>query len=437
MDSVSNEAAILPHYWEEGGNMEAILLVVVCLVGSAFFSSSETALLRLRPADLEPGDDGEIEPIAPAAKALLQSTSRLLVTILFGNNVVNILGAAVASAIGIAALGPELGVAVSTVVMTVVVLVFCEVLPKALAAAHPLGVSRVVALPLYLFHQMMWPLHHLFSRVIDPMVLRITGRQGEERLGAEEVLRMAREIPTAPGTAPTSIIAATARAAEMTVEEIMVERTEIVALPISLPAESLLEQMLAERFTRVPVYGESIDRFVGILHLKDLVRLVQAGEGDVRGILRSVLRVPERKPILSLLAEMQRNFNHLAIVKDEHGVTRGLVTAEDILEELVGEIRDEHDREELQTIVARDGGYEALGRVKVLDFQRETGWEIPAERGDTLSGTVFNALGRAPRRHDRLTLDGFEIEVLEVSGTRIARLSVRRRDDAETGEGGR
>lgn len=408
--------------------MEAILVVLACLVGSAFFSSSETALLRLRLSDLEAGPDGHVEPIAPAARALLESTSRLLVTILFGNNVVNILGAAVASAIGIAALGPELGVAAATVFMTITVLVFCEVLPKALAAAHPLGVSRIVALPLYLLHQMMWPVHLAFARVIDPMVVRITGRvEGDDRFGAEEVLRLAREMPGEPGAAPTAIIAATARAAEMTVEEIMVERTEIVALPLTLSASELLDQMLAERFTRVPVYDESIDRFVGILHLKDLVRVVHTGEGDVRGILRTVLRVPERKQILSLLAEMQRNFTHLAIVKDEHGVTRGLVTAEDILEELVGEIRDEHDREELHSIVERHGAYEALGRVKVTDFCRETGWEIPAERGDTLSGTVFNTLGRSPRRGDRVCLDGFEVEVLEASGTRIARVRVRRR----------
>jgi CBS domain containing-hemolysin-like protein len=190
----------------------------------------------------------------------------------------------------------------------------------------------------------------------------------------------------------------------------------------------MLEQMLEERFTRVPVFEETIDRFSGILHLKDVVRLLHAGGGDVRTILRPVLRVPERKPILSLLAEMQRSFTHLAIVKDEHGVTRGLVTAEDILEELVGEIRDEHDREELQSIQQEGEEYEAFGRVKVLDFCRETGWEIPSERGDTLSGLVFNHLGRSPRRGDRVGLDGFEVEVVEVSGTRIARVRLRRRE---------
>jgi len=406
--------------------MESLLIVLVCLLGSAFFSGSETALLRLRPEDLEPEEDGEVEVMVPAARSLLQSTSRLLVTILLGNNVVNILGTAVASALAVAKLGPELGVAVATAVMTVTVLIFCEVLPKALAAAHPTGVSRVVALPLYLFHQILWPVHLLFSRVVDPVVLRITGRSGEEtRLGAEELLRMARQTPAEPSAQPVSIIGATARAAEMTVEEIMVERTEIVAFRVDTGAQDLLENMLVERYTRVPLYEESIDRIAGVLHLKDLVRLVHAGEHDVRSILRPVVRVPERKAILPLLAEMQRSFAHLAIVKDEHGITQGLVTAEDILEELVGEIRDEHDREELQSIQAQGGDYEALGRVKVLDFCRATGWEILAEKGDTLSGLVFNRLGKPPRRGDKVELDGHEVEVLEVSGTRIARVRVR------------
>ena len=406
--------------------MESIVIVAVCLLGSAFFSGSETALLRLRPEDLETDEEGEVEVMAPAARSLLQSTSRLLVTILLGNNVVNILGTAVASALAVATLGPELGVAVATAAMTVTVLIFCEVLPKALAAAHPLGVSRVVALPLYLFHQVLWPVHLLFSRVVDPVVLRITGRSGDDsRLGAEELLRMARQTPAEPGAQPVSIIGATARAAEMTVEEIMVERTEIVAYPVEMGAQELLEAMLVERYTRVPLYEDSIDRIAGVLHLKDLVRLVHSNEADVRSILRPVVRVPERKAILPLLAEMQRSFAHLAIVKDEHGITQGLVTAEDILEELVGEIRDEHDREELQSIQSQGGDYEALGRVKVLDFCRETGWDIPAERGDTLSGLVFNHLGKPPRRGDKVEVEGHEVEVLEVSGTRIARVRVR------------
>jgi len=412
----------------------SIALIFGCLVGSAFFSGSETALLRLRQSELEGEPALEKGPATSAIRALLRSTSRLLVTILLGNNVVNILGAALASALAISYLGPKAGVAVATVAMTFFVLVFCEILPKAVAAAHPLRVSSMVALPLYIFHQLLRPVHRVIAQLLDPAVQRITGGAHDTALvSAEEILRLARLArldDRASGAA--SIIGSTARAAEMTVQEIMVDRPQIVAFPLETPPGELLDKMLDERYTRVPIYQDSIDDFLGIVHLKDLVRHAPGGEHSLYDILRPVLLVPERKPILALLAEMQRSFVQLAIVKDEHGVTQGLVTTEDILEELVGEIRDEHDREELQSIrSAGEGTYEALGRVKVLDFNRETSWEITAEPGDTLSGLVFNEIGRAPQRGDRVSIQGYEIAVAEVSGMRIARVRVRRQQDSE------
>jgi CBS domain containing-hemolysin-like protein len=407
----------------------SIFLILGCLVGSAFFSGSETALLRLRQSEVEGEEEARSGPATTAIRELLSSTSRLLVTLLLGNNVANILGASVASALAIAYLGPELGVAVATLAMTVLVLVFCEVLPKAVAAAHPRGVSRTVALPLYLMHQVLRPVHSGFARAIDPVVRRIAGGAADGRvITSEEVLRLARdaEFGERSGGAP-AIIAATARANEMTVQEIMVDRPQVVAFPLDTAPTELLDRMLEERYTRVPIYRASIDDLLGLVHFKDLVRHVRSGGTDLERILRPVLRVPERKPILDLLAEMQRGTVHLAIVKDEHGITQGLVTTEDILEELVGEIRDEYDREELQSIRALpEGSFEALGRVKVLDFNRETGWDVPSEPGDTLSGLVFNHLGRSPRRGDRISLPGYEVLVTEVSGTRIGWVRVLR-----------
>ena len=146
----------------------------------------------------------------------------------------------------------------------------------------------------------------------------------------------------------------------------------------------------------------------------------------VQAILKPVLRVPERKPILPLLTDMQRALCHMAVVKDEFGVTRGLVTQEDILEEIVGEIRDEFDTEELLEIRrVVDGGYEVMGRVSVLDFNRESGWHVEAERGDTLGGLIFNTLGRAPRRGESVRVGQYDLRVVDVSGSRIARVRVQ------------
>lgn len=412
----------------------SLLIILVCLVASAFFSSSETALFRLRSHDLD-ADDEAVGPADIAVRDLTASSSRLLVTILLGNNVVNILGASVASGLAIYWFGVEMGIPLATVTMTVLVLLFCEILPKAVAARHPRGVSRVVGLPLYLFHQCLRPVHGIFDRAIEPLVRRVTGGvDGDESLGSEEVLRLARAALDNADDAgsPLAIIGATSNAAEMDVSEIMVPRTEIEAYPTDTPVSELIEKMLEGRYTRVPIYEESIDHVLGVIHLKDLMKLARADGKEIFSILKPVLRVPERKPILRLLTEMQRAFCHVALVKDEFGVTQGLVTQEDILEEIVGEIRDEFDSEELLTIrKLNSGSYEVLGRIKVLDFNRETGWQVPAEKGDTIGGLIFNTLERAPRQGEHVRLPGFHLECTDVSGSRITRVTITEDPHAE------
>ena len=412
-----------------------LVVIGLCLVASAFFSSSETALFRIRSHELDEGDDHTAGPAAAAVRHLIQSSSRLLVTILLGNNIVNILGAAVAASLAIELLGPELGIPAATVVMTALVLIFCEVIPKAAAARHPRGIALAVGLPLYIIHQMLRPVHWLFDRGIEPLVRRITGTvAGEESLSPEEVLRLARQVRDEGDdtSTPLAIIGKTSDAAEMTVSEIMVPRTEITTFALATTAAELLEQMLEERYTRVPIYETSIDDVLGLVHLKDLISHVRSGATDVRSILKPILRVPERKLILRLLTDMQRVLCHMALVKDEFGVTQGLVTQEDILEEIVGEIRDEFDTEELEEIrELADGSYDVLGRVSVLDFNRASGWQVEAERGDTLGGLVFNTLGRAPRRGESVTVGAYRLIVVDVSGSRIARVRAEEREADE------
>jgi len=410
-----------------------VVVILVCLGLSGFFSGSETALMRLRPEQIERQKEGgrRGDPAGFAIRDLLHSTSRLLVTILLGNNVVNILGAAVATALAVTYLGEGIGVLVATVAMTLLVLVFAEVLPKAYAARYPEQLSRRVALPLYLFHQAITPIHRLVDRVLDPVIARIAGGAELDRLDdpvertgiAERVLRLASAGPKA-GTA-LSIIGATAQAEARTVEEIMVPRTEITAYPADASPSDLSGQFLDSRHTRAPVYRDTIDQIVGLVHVKDVVRAANEGSAGVEPILRPVLFVSGRKPILDLLRIMQQGLTQMAIVQDEFGVTQGVVTQEDILEELVGEIRDEFDREELLSIRALpEGGWEALGRLRVTDFNRETGAAVPSEPGDTLSGLVFHSLGRAARPGETVRLDGYALHVAEVTGRRIRSVRV-------------
>ena len=405
------------------------LIIAACLVLSAFFSSAETALLRVHVHDLDTEEGEHAGPATAAARSLLSSTSRLLITILFGNNVTNILAASVSTALAIHLVGSEVGIPTATALVTVVVLIFCEIIPKTIAASHPAGVSKLVALPLYFMHKLFWPLHSLIDRVLEPIIQRFTGgHSAQETLASDQLLRLARAARDSEETKPLAIIGATSAAAEMTVTEIMVPRTEMSAFASSTTASELLEELLEDRFTRVPIYEDNIDNVLGVIHLKDLIKHVRSGATDLQNILKPVIRVPERKSILDLLADMQRGFIHVAIVKDEFAVTQGMVTQEDILEEIVGEIRDEFDSEELHEVRRlSDGSFDVLARVSVLDFNRESNWEIPAERGDTLGGLFFNTLERAPRKGEVVHLPGYDLQCLDVSGTRITRVRITQR----------
>lgn len=408
-----------------------LLVIAACLCLSAFFSSSETALLRLRDDEVERDVQAARGPAVLAAQRLLRSTSRLLVTILLGNNVVNILAASVSSAMAVHYLGERVGIMASTIALTLTVLIFCEVMPKALAANNPRGVSYALALPLYLLHQVLRPVHLAFDRFIDPFVEWVTGgksREDDGRAYSEEVLRMAQRLREGqPEGSALSIIRAAAAAADTTAGDVMVPATEMVVFPETMVPEELLEKMLEDRYTRVPLHRGTVDEIAGKVHLKDVIRLVHSGGTDLRPIIRPILRVPPRKPILDLLSDMQGGFIHVAIVKDEFGRTLGLLTQEDVLEELVGEIRDEFDREELLTVrQVSEREYHVLGRVKVVDFNRESGWDLASEPGDSVSGLVFNQLGHPARVGEKLEIPGYELDVLSVSGARITEVAIRR-----------
>jgi CBS domain containing-hemolysin-like protein len=251
------------------------------------------------------------------------------------------------------------------------------------------------------------------------------------------VLRLARQVDTEHPRdgSPVAIIGATSKAAEMTVAEIMVPRTEIVAFPAQINPSELLEQMLEERYTRVPIYEESIDRILGIVHPKDLIKLIpEEREVDLRSLLKPVIRVPGRKPILSLLADMQHAFCHVAIVKDEFGVTQGMVTQEDILEEIVGEIRDEFDREELLTIhQIADNKYEAWGRLRAR-LQPGDGLERARRERRHDRGTDLPLPGARPRKGEEIDLPGYVLRVIDLSGSRITRVHIEAKEVEEEPE---
>lgn len=409
------------------------ILIAACLLMSAFFSGSETALMRLRLPRKDSQDGGESSVEQLTTRVLLRNIPRLLVTLLLGNNLVNILAASAASILVVGWLGPEKGILASTLGLTIIVLIFCELLPKSIAARHPGRIAYWASMPMYVLHKALTPLHWALGRAIDPLVDRM-GTEPEESKD-QALLSEALEASTGkPGTRAIDIMGSAARASQTTVREIMTPRTEIFAFPEQTSAKEALRKMTRSRYSRALIHDGDIDSVEGCCHLKDVAKASGCAKSKtLKSLCKDVLHVPESKPVLDLLGEMQESAIHMAVVKDEFGTTEGICTQEDILEEIVGEIWDEFDREEQRAIrKTQDNTYQAPGHAKVLDLNRKSGWEIQAEKGETIAGLVLRALGHMPKPGERVEQDGylFQIKAVEKDRERITRIRVSRLSSA-------
>jgi len=397
-----------------------LILIFSCLILSGFFSGSETALLKLNIRKLTKALKTNPSISLHAAKELSGSTSRLLVTILLGNNVVNIFGAAAASSLAVAHFGEEKGLVVATLGMTLLVLIFSEILPKTIAANNSFAVTKLVALPLYGLHKVLTPIHWAFEKSIDPLIRKFQADEdGEEGpTNYEDLMMLAKEVRPQirkRGVTPIRVIGATAKSSEIVLEEIMVNRAGIKSCSIDNNIEQALNILLSDRYTRLPVYDKDIDTIVGMVHLKDLV-LNQNNKGiSVRALVRPILNFSERTKLFTALAKMQTESHHMALVKDEFGITQGLVTLEDILEELVGEIRDEFDQVELKEIIRlSDNEFLVDSSLSVTDVTKRTGVLIVAEKRDTIGGLVFNKLDGVVKVGSKVIGEGYSIEVTKI-----------------------
>ncbi|WP_372656187.1 hemolysin family protein, partial [Halobacteriovorax sp.] len=320
----------------------------------------------------------------------------------------------------------------STIAMTLIVLIFSEILPKSIAAKNPGQLGYFVALPLYLIHKVSTPIHFIYERTIDPLVRLIAGKQSEtaQASTAEAIMKLAEglKIRKSDGT-PIPIIGSAAAAASLVAEDILISRAEIFGLEIHVSIKEA-EKLLGEsRYTRAIVYDESLDSVIGIVHLKDLVRANNSLDTQevksIEDLIKPVLFVPGKMPILSVLPRMQKGLIHTAIIQDAFGVTKGMLTQEDILEEIVGEIRDEFDTAELKRIKKiSPTNYQVLGNLSLHDFNKETGWSLPGERGESISELLYIELGRAPKKDDSIVFENYALKVLDMSGKRLARIEI-------------
>jgi len=420
-------------------------VIVLLLFGSAFFSGSETALTaasrgRLRTI-VDKGEAGARG--AERALSLKEDSERFIGGILLGNNLVNILATSLATALFTTLLG-EGGVAAATLVMTVLVLIFGEVLPKTYAINNPEKMAAFISGPIMLVVRIMSPVVAVV-RVLVRGVLRLFGvriEAGANMVSVHEEIMGALSLGHQEGTVEKEQrdrLLGALDLHERTVEEIMLHRSGIEMIDASLPASEILQLSLASSHTRLPLFKDDPENIVGVLHAKDLLRAmhrlmedgsVEQEELDGFDIL-SVAMKPYFIPETTSLDDQMRNFlrrhTHFALVVDEYGALRGLITLEDILEEIVGEITDEFDTPDGPTLTPdAQGNYEVDGAMTIRDFNRATDWSLPDEEANTLAGLVIHEAQTIPVEGQCFSFHGVRFEVAERDKNRLTRLRVRK-----------
>ncbi|MEM6809586.1 MAG: HlyC/CorC family transporter [Pseudomonadota bacterium] len=402
-------------------------IVGVLIVCSAFFSSSETALMSLNRYRLRHRARSGVRS-ARLAEALLEKPDRLIGLILLGNNIVNLSAASLTTIIALR-LGGEAALAVGTGILTFVVLIFAEVAPKTMAALHP---ERIAMPAVYIYYPLLkvaYPLVWL-TNLIANGVLRVFGVRSSDvdghALSHEELRTVVNEAGALISRKYRTMLTGILDLEKVTVDDVMVPHNDVVGIDLDDDIEEIAKLIEKSEHTRLPVYEDNIDQIVGVLHMKSLVRKakVELTRDMIRSLVREPYFVPEGTPLSTQLVQFQKRKARLALVVDEYGDIQGMVTLEDILEEIVGEFTT--DPGDDPHAVRRDGDtWVVQGSVNVRELNRQLGWELPTDGAKTLNGLVQEQLETIPAAGTAFTLDQYSIEVIDANDNMVveARLS--------------
>ena len=416
--------------------------IVALLVLSAFFSGSETALTAASRGKLRSQADRGAEGAARALR-LTEDTERLIGSILLGNNLVNILAAALATSLFTRAFG-ESGVVYATLVMTLLVLIFAEVLPKTYAITNAetaaAAVSRAIRLLILVFYPVVATV-----QVLVRFILRMFGVQTDPDsavLSAREEIAGAISLGHSEGAVEKESrdrLLGALDLGERTVEEIMLHRSNIEMINADDDGEAILSQLLRSPHTRLPVFRGESENIIGLVHAKDVLREMDRlvrGPGasstglagfSVTDVAMTPYFVPETTTLDDQMRQFLRRHTHFALVVDEYGALQGLITLEDILEEIVGEITDEFDVEEVMNVVpGADGNYRIDGAMTIRDLNRAAEWNLPDEEANTVAGLIMHEAQMIPEVGQVFNFHGFRFEVAEREQNRLTQLKVRK-----------
>ena len=422
-----------------------IVAILLLVLGNAIFVAAEYALVTARRSRLEERAERSSRP-ARVAVELMDEPVRFISTVQVGITVSGILLGAIGEPLVsryFDFLPRGVAFAIAFVVLTYLSVVLGELVPKAISLQKAEAMAVALAIPL-----------ELLARVAHPLIWLL-------QVSANGVLRLLRVKPAPAGmiaytredirqsvaaaedvgeieTAEEEMLYKVFDFADKEVSEVMVPRPEVVAISVDMPPEAALATVIDSPFTRYPVYRQSLDHIAGVLHVRDLFSAIHdEGIANVRleAILRDPFIVPETKDLAALLADFRRTKQHMAVVVDEYGATQGIVTLEDVIEELVGEIEDEFDLPDTSIERVDESTIRIEGTYTIDDFNEAFGTTLEQEDFHTMAGLVFGELGRQPQSGDEILVDGLRLEVIEVAGSRILRLEVQFGVEPEPGPG--
>ena len=410
-----------------GSDIILIIVLGLLILMSAYFSSTETAFSSVNRIRLK-SMAGAGNKRAAMVLRMSDNFDRLLSTILIGNNIVNIVATSLATVLFTRHWG-DLGVTLSTVVMTVLVLIFGEISPKSLAKESPEKFAMFSAPILKVIMVLLTPLNWLFMQW-KKLLSKLFKSKDTQSMTEEELMTIVEEAEEDGGIDEHEgeLIRSAIEFNDVSVQDILTHRVDLVAIDEEMSNEEIKALFLNNGLSRLPVYRDTIDHIIGVLHEKDFMAFLNRGGTDYHSVIQQVLFIPENMKISNLLRSLQKSKTHLAVVVDEFGGTAGIVTMEDILEELVGEIWDEHDEvvetfqklDEVTTLVNcsadLDDLFEVLGIRQDPDTFEST----------TVSGWVMEELDRLPEEGDSFAFEGYQVTVMKVDDRRVVQIKVVR-----------
>ncbi|MEW6506116.1 MAG: hemolysin family protein [Bacteroidota bacterium] len=418
-----------------------LLLLILSLLLSAFFSGSEVALFTLDKKKLrELKKSNRI--VGSYIQSMLENPKRLLVTILLGNTIVNISASIIAVLIALDAadyfnISKEVVLLIQIVMLTIIILFIGEVTPKFLANKFPVQFARLAAVPLYWFSIIFYPI----AKIVTDLFKFFTGKVKSDKGSAVFKKTETTEITELTGfradkgtfeEGESEIIQSIVDFKNVTTREIMTPRVDIVAVPVETDFNDLMKIITDSGHSRIPLYENNLDNITGIIYAKDLLPYLRNQELrktlSLKKIARDAMFVPETKMINDLLHEFQEKKMHLGIVVDEYGGTAGLVSLEDIIEEIVGDIRDEFDREEKQINKLNENTYLVLGKVTIDELNELLEQDFSSENDDydTIGGFIFNQGGIIPQQGFHFTYNNYKFTVKEVVNKRINKVLIEK-----------